>query len=238
MQEFNKNVEIVIARYNEDLSWINDFPFNQFEYIIYNKGDNENFVKNNIKKIITLPNVGMCDHTYLYHIVNNYNSLANITVFLPGSVYLPNKINIAKSILNNILNSNFENAYFIGTYYDSVKNKFNNFTLDYHKCECMENNIKNDDTKLLNCKIRPYGKWYDYFFGNTPAHWVAMDGVFSVDKKDIIQHPIERYNKLLHTINIHYNHEGSHYIERSWGVIFFPMLYTIKINSSDGISTI
>ena len=72
---YKNNVEIVVARYNESLIWLNDYPFNQFEYIVYNKGDNENFVKINVKEIINLPNVGRCDHTYLYHIINNYESI-------------------------------------------------------------------------------------------------------------------------------------------------------------------
>ena len=44
---YKNNVEIVISRYNEDLLWLNEYPFNQFEYIIYNKGDNDNFDKKN-----------------------------------------------------------------------------------------------------------------------------------------------------------------------------------------------
>ena len=78
----NKYIEIIVSRYNENLNWLNDYPFNQFQYTIYNKGINDDFVKNNVTKIITLPNVGRCDHTYLYHIVKNYNNLRPITVFI------------------------------------------------------------------------------------------------------------------------------------------------------------
>jgi radical SAM superfamily enzyme YgiQ (UPF0313 family) len=59
----------------------------------------------------------------------------------------------------------------------------------------------------------------------------ANFGIFSIDKRDIIQHPIERYQKLLEIVNIYFNHEASHYIERSWGVIFFPMTNTEKIQN-------
>jgi hypothetical protein len=34
---FYKNQEIVIARYNENLNWINEEPFNRHPIIIYNK---------------------------------------------------------------------------------------------------------------------------------------------------------------------------------------------------------
>ena len=38
-------VEIVVARYNEDLEWIKNEPFNKYKYTVYNKGPNENYVK-------------------------------------------------------------------------------------------------------------------------------------------------------------------------------------------------
>ena len=227
----NKNVEIVVARYNEDLSWIKEYPFNQFEYIVYNKGDNSNFEKTNVKSIINISNVGTCDHTYLYHIINNFDKLTNITVFLPGSVHLTNKKDTAIKILNNIICSNYTTAYFVGLYFNSIKHHYKNFKIDNHIRACNENNFKNSETSLLKCKIRPYGNWYNYFFSNTPAHWVALGGIFSIDKRDVIQHSIDRYQKLIETVNFNANHEAAHYIERSWGVIFFPMIYTQKIQS-------
>ena len=226
---YKNNVEIVVARYNENLSWLNEYPFNQFEYIVYNKGDNDNFVKTNVKNIIKLQNVGMCDHTYLYHIITNYDNLSNIVVFLPGSIHIPYKKYKATTILYNIIKSNYTKAYFIGSYYKSVKNSFKNFTINNHKCACQENYNKNNKSALLKCKIRPYGNWYSYFFGDEPGHMVQFGGTFSLDKRDIIQHPIDRYQKLIQTVNFHSNHEASHYMERSWGVIFYPMNYTGKI---------
>lgn len=40
-----ENIDIVVSRYNEDLKWMNEYPFNKFQYIVYNKGVNENFCK-------------------------------------------------------------------------------------------------------------------------------------------------------------------------------------------------
>ena len=81
-----------------------EFPFNQFTYIVYNKGENQDFEKKNVSKIIDLPNVGRCDHTYLYHIVTNYNRLSDIIVFFPGSLDLTYKKETAIQILNGIKN--------------------------------------------------------------------------------------------------------------------------------------
>jgi hypothetical protein len=226
---YKNNVEIVISRYNEDLEWLDEYPFNQFEYIVYNKGDNEDFIKTNVKHIINLPNIGREGHTYLYHIINNYDNLSNIVVFLPGSVTIEYKKTKAVTILNSIIESNYTQAFFKGFFHNSLKDQYNNFTIDQYTCTYKKNFDKNSDTKLKPCKIRPYGKWYTYFFGNTHAHYSTYNGIFSIDKRDIIQHPIHRYNNLIQTVNSNSDQEAGHYMERSWGAIFYPMIYTIKI---------
>jgi len=226
---YKNNVEIVVSRYNEDLVWLNEYPFNQFEYIVYNKGDNEEFEKNNVKQIVRLDNVGRCDHTYLYHIVNNYNNLSNIIVFFTGSLKNnARKKQFAISILNHIINSNYQTTCFIGNYSKNLKQKFLTFRLDYYSCSDPDNFSKNSENILQKCKLRPYGLWYKYFFGNTPSHWWSLGGIFSIDKRDIIQHPVQRYQHLLLTLNDHSNPEAGHYIERSWGAIFYPLIYTLK----------
>ena len=226
---YKNNVEIVVARYNENLSWLNEYPFNQFEYIVYNKGDNENFVKTNVKEIISLPNVGRCDHTYLYHIINNYEKLSNIVVFFPGCIDMENKKQRARELLNIIICFSYNSAFFIGEYSANIKTKFNGFKLDEWKSTNAQNFSKNSESSLQLCKIRPYQKWYSYFFGNTPAHWNTYWGIFSIDKRDIIQHPVIRYQTLIQIVNTHSNPEAGHYIERSWCAIFFPLIYTSKV---------
>jgi hypothetical protein len=80
-------IQIVIARYSENLEWMKESPFEGHEYIVYNKGPNEDFYRSeDLKDVIELDNVGREGHTYLYHIIHNYDNLADVTVFLPGSV--------------------------------------------------------------------------------------------------------------------------------------------------------
>jgi len=68
--------ELVITRFREHLDWLKD---TKFVYTIYNKGIND-IDFNNIK----LKNIGRDSETHLYHIVHNYNNLAEYTVFLQG----------------------------------------------------------------------------------------------------------------------------------------------------------
>lgn len=222
------NVEIIISRYNEDLNWLMEYPFNQFEYTVYNKGINDDFIKTNVTKIIKLNNVGKCDHTYLYHIIKNYNNLSNIVVFFPGSLDMYYKKEKAAKLLNLIIKNNFTKAYFIGDYQNNLYNTFKKFKLDDWKTTNEKNVIINSESSLQKCRLRPYGVWYRYFFGKTNAHWLTMWGIFSVDKRDILQHKISRYILLIQTVNKHSNPEAGHYIERSWGAIFYPLIHTMK----------
>ena len=68
---------IVNARFNEDLKWLEDFT--DFNIHIYNKGNNIDL------KNVVLPNIGREAHTYLTHIVNNYDNLDDFIVFCQGN---------------------------------------------------------------------------------------------------------------------------------------------------------
>jgi len=71
---------LVVNQYHYDVSWVENYTDN---YIIYDKGDTE--VPS--EKVIKLPNVGHNLHTYFHHIVENYDNLADVTIFVKGDVF-------------------------------------------------------------------------------------------------------------------------------------------------------
>lgn len=221
----SKYIQIIVSRYNETLDWTLEYPFNLFKYGVYNKGPNQNFIKDNVNKIIDLPNVGRCDHTYLYHIVTKYNELADITVFFPGSIgSMDQKKYNAIKILKNIIRYN--TAIFLGSYTASVKNTFNDFILNNWTCSDPVNSNLNPENILCPALIRPFGKWFKYHFGDIKVNYYCMHGIFSINKLDIIKHPICRYENLLSGVERHSNPEVGHYIERAWAAIFHPLVFT------------
>lgn len=221
-----ENITLVVSRYNEDLHWLEESPFNEFQYIVYNKGDNDNFCKTNVTSIINLPNVGKCDHTYLYHIVKNFDNLNDILVFLPGSLDMLYKKAKAIEILNRIKNNNYQNAVFIGDYSRNILKEFYTFTLDTYSLSYSKNFEKNNSSVVYPANIRPFGNWYLHNFGNILINYYTFWGIFSVHKKDILQHSKYRYEKLLDQLEFNSNPEVGHFIERSWGAIFYPMKNT------------
>jgi len=220
------DIELIIARYNESLSWTLLEPFNQFKYTVYNKGDDELFEKTHVTKIFNLPNVGRNDHTYLYHIVTNYDKLPLITVFLPGSINLKYKMNRAKNVLRNVIKPENNNGVIFGHGCRGVFEKFKTFNLDTYVCSSEINRTKNDEYRLKPCTIRPYGNWYRTFFGKEEIFQYTYWGIFAIHKNDITQHRIDRYEILMSLLSTHSNPEAGHYIERSWCRIFHPMNFT------------
>lgn len=221
-------IEIIISRFNEDLKWTIEGIFNDYKYTVYNKGDNDNFEKTNVNKIINLENIGRCDHTYLYHIINNYDNLSDIIVFFPGSLDLKIKKPIAITLLTEIKSN--KQAIFLSEYFENVYTKFNDFKLDSWKSSSLQNYSKNNEYKLQLSDIRPFGEWFKHYFANEneneEINTFCYLSIFSVDKMDILQHPLTRYITFINQVNTKSNPEVGHYLERSWGALFHPLKYT------------
>jgi hypothetical protein len=221
----NPEVQLVVARYNEDLKWINDEPFNKYKNIIYNKSDNSDFsLSSKTTDVVSLPNVGRCDHTYLYHIIKNYDNLADITVFLPGSANLENKKGKSSRLLNEI--ENRKQNVFLGSKYENVQEELYGFQLDSWKASDEKNSSLNPEKRLDAATIRPFGKWFSDKFNDLKIEHVSYYGIFSVNKKEILQHPKSYYEDLIKDLETSSNPEAGHFFERSWAAVFHPMTET------------
>jgi hypothetical protein len=78
-----KDVSLVVARYNENISWV--LPYNDIA-IVYNKGCDDDELLN-FDNVVQLENIGREGHTYLEHITRNYNTLTNRTIFVQGGPF-------------------------------------------------------------------------------------------------------------------------------------------------------
>jgi hypothetical protein len=225
----NENdVNLIISRYNENLEWLKHEPFNKYAYIVYNKGNNDNYYKSDkFKEEIKLKNVGRETHTYLTHIINNYDSktFANLTVFLPGSVELEHKYNRAKKILNEIQLGNKNIDIFSSILMDKpVRDIFYNFTIDKYLSSNDDNKIKNNKDEVDVSTIRPFGKWYEKVFNNinNENRHFTQNAMFAITKDTISKKPKSYYKNLVKYVDKHHNPETGHYFERSWDAVFFP----------------
>jgi hypothetical protein len=89
------NKRLIIAKYKESIDWCHQLKDN-FDIIIYNKDTNlpltdydnsPSFYEKDGIKYCDLPNIGREAHTYLYHIIHNYNTLSDIEIFTQGNPF-------------------------------------------------------------------------------------------------------------------------------------------------------
>jgi len=218
------DIEIVIARYNEDVSWLNEYPYSCYKQIIYNKGPYPVMCGNAVQCVVeNVPNVGRCDHTYLYHIITKYNALSNVTVFLPGSMpYNPPKVVFTDRLMRGLETS--PGTIFPGPFFsDGVLKTFDNFSMTEWMATDKANAAINPEKALHPCPERPLGVWYRKNFPNVPViRPTGWHGIFSVDRVHITQHPLEYYENLIKYLNTSSNPECGQYFEISWGAVFYP----------------
>jgi hypothetical protein len=74
-------VELVVARWQEDLSWLRNVPAS-LRLSVYDKSEEAPR-----PEAVSLPNIGREAHTYLHHLVERSDSLAEWTVFCQGKPF-------------------------------------------------------------------------------------------------------------------------------------------------------
>jgi hypothetical protein len=173
-------------------------------------------------KITSVNNVGRESHTYLYHIVHNYNNLADYTMFLPGSCNMEGKKERAKTWIQEIERSNGDGI-FVGKKVSDLKTEFRGFTMEDYASTDVKNKELNPDSRIELSETRPYENWYERRFGNIQTDLISEKGVFGMKKEYIIQHPKSYYENLLSDLDKHSNPETGHYFERSWAAVFSPL---------------
>lgn len=218
---FQGGTELVVARYKENLDWIQPYDDGLFNTItIYNKSSSPVEFKSNGAnvKIERLPNVGVCDHTYLHHIVENYDRLADITVFIPGSGYLPYKKELIDFTIAKVKERR-DTVIPIYPFDVTLGEAMYNLTIDNYTIATDENRDANNN-KHMPAKIRPFGQWYQTYFGDSQMKNGTFIGIFAATREDIRSRGKEFYQQLLNQVNTYVFHEASHYIERAWTTIF------------------
>jgi hypothetical protein len=202
-----KALEVVVAHYREDMTWLaqSDLAGNCRIYHKGGTGPDDRFPAEGQSE---LANVGRESHTYLTHIVNNYDRLADVTVFTQGGIadhvrrgddparYLRRLSEAARgsngstfSVLASAVGlrwwrfRSWKGARTAPAPYD-----FRQFCREYVGLDC-------DALSVL--------RW-------TPGAIVAAT------RTSIWRRPRESYRRLLQLVNTPGDHEVGHFLERLW----------------------
>ena len=196
--------DLVIARYNEDISWLSPYLEHNINIIIYNKG--EPLVCDERIKVVQLENIGREAHTYLYHICNNYDSLNNVTVFLQGRI----DDHIDGSIYEEI-SKMCQDASICG-----FSKNYTHLTTDIGYDYTLHNYCDND---LDQCEVK-LGPFFEQFVGRFPKHFLIYRNALFAVRSDVIRNRPLFYYKSLLNLDFTKNSVLAHYMERIWLYIF------------------
>ena len=237
-----KKINIVVSRYNENIDWL--IPYNDIVTVI-NKGDR---ILPNFSTIIHTKNIGREGHSYLYYIVNRFETLPDRVIFIQGSPFCHNET-LLYAIENYDLLLPVQP---LGLQYlksqsvppSRIIDEFKtvtDFGLEYLVIECNGNLLTSFKYYETNNFVidyeKEYGTQYDpslnlmnNFFINSELNDLpqvdtvlfSYSGLFSVTKEVILIHPLSFYLKLLTHLTDRCSQGGvnGYILEKLWLHIF------------------
>ncbi len=188
-------MKVVIARYNEDISWANNIN----NCLIYNKG---NPITNTPHPCIQLNNVGREGHTYLYHIINNYDNLDDYTFFLQGNP--------------------FDHISDLESFFSLFKNNIDKPFTPIYRLKYVTT-LESDNTHLGGL---PLLECFNIFFDKkgkfSPSHpfEFGAGAQFIVSKESILSRPKSFYERIIKLVDYDINPIEGFCLERFWHMIF------------------
>lgn len=209
--------ELVVAKYKEDLSWLDSVP-DSWTVTCYSKDPAE---KNT--QYLKLPNVGREADTYLHYIIENYAALPDLLVFAQGNPFDHCPDFLAK--LENLeVPCRYQALSDIEAIFDSVG--FPQLAASSH-----------------DLRGRTFA---DFFFEilqySVPTLiYARMNSLFAVDRATVLLRPIEFYKRCLAQLRGHNDQEykariginclEGHYFERLW-----PFIFSTEVENTSGVA--
>ena len=179
-------MKLVVSRYNEDLGWQENY-----NNIVYNKGYH-------LPNTVSLPNIGREGHTYMYHIVLNYDNLDDYTVFLQG-----NPFDHTRDLFSKLKE------------FEDLQDKPDFFQL------CHELLTDDEKGKPHHWDDIPVSNYYNDLFKVPRKEFIYGSGAqFIVSKERILSRPKSFYTKIMNDLEESINPPCGYCYERMWHHIF------------------
>lgn len=207
-------LEIVVAAYRDDLDWLAELPRLVApatpKLTVYAKHADTAGFRGGAARV--LPNVGRCDHTYLHHIVENWDRLAETTLFVTGSArhlwwkWWPLRLLLLPRL---------------GAPRPFVAGALRPFTRRDRELELTSYRARHDvervERPVIPARPRPFRAWWEaHFPGRAEPRYVAVGGVFAARRSALRAIPLETWRGLLEQHAVGDNPEAGHYMERAW----------------------
>ena len=212
---------IVSNHANHDLEWLNmtyEHGFSKENTIIYDRTPDDYPQKsplNHLGQVIKSPNVGSNPYDIGRYIVDHYDNLSDISIFIKGNLLQKPYSNEKRFIY--ALNANWfvpidGNVYNPSTkFYINDSVHIESTSLNYHM---YENEVT--DTKLYP-RIKNFKEFINDLFiiEKIPEHlWFAPAANYAVPKQNILKYSINFYKKMMYYNDYNNNPIEAHWFER------------------------
>jgi ankyrin repeat protein len=189
----SKTFEVVIVRYKEDLSWVaKEFPC--VKVTIYNKGpDDLGKFPDNIT-VKETENVGYLGGTYLKHIVDNYENLADRVLFAQGHIY---DVDTYLPALKYLILSETNCKNIIAKCIQSTLGEEWNFLRDFS----WDNNPRYKDFIPRDANMMDFTHKHIGNLSSDHSLPFSVGAIYAVEKAKIYNHPVESYAAMLPEFN-------------------------------------
>lgn len=219
--------EFVVAHYNEDLLWLLDV---QDSVTVYSKGVTGIGITPSHHAI--LPNIGREGHTYLHHVITNYDTLPDVIIFAQGRVfdhiaYSAYQMKAAASALcpSDLLTFPPHELECFDTWYGKHLDLYPAHYVWPLETLCEERRA------IVEAPFRP-AEYFERFIGNgnIPLKIAWQDGAtFAVTKELIRRYPRTFYQNLAEAMfggSMAVNDpETGHFMEKFWLALWKPEEY-------------
>lgn len=196
-------VELVVAHYTEDLSWLRKRPAD-LRVAIYDKSPEHSAGPD----AVALPNVGREAHTYLYHLVSHYDTLADWTIFCQGKPF-DHAYDFKKTLrqfADNAAEVGAVGFHWLGHLIDTDDDAGHRLFRPWSK---------NDDGRGLDLR----GFHRALFGTDGPAMYTFVLGAqFAVHRDVVRRQPLGFYQRAL-DVSVEFP-DAAHCFERSWDRVF------------------
>jgi hypothetical protein len=205
------NKHIILARYNEDVSWVYQNSSLFTTIYLVNKG--EELIKPNLTNLIfyDLPNIGRESNTYLNFIVNFYDLIKEKSedLFIFSQAF---PFDVNASFISDVQSLNKETALPISlSKATNIENMFAHLGI---KDASHPNGI-------------PFINYYNHLFFNEflnlekgNKHLVKYSGIWAVKGENILFRDVKFYKRCLSMVSVGVNPFEGYIFERMWQYIF------------------
>lgn len=225
----DKRHALVLARCTEDVSWAARWK-DTFDIFVYSKCGTAAPAFS--ATWLTLPNVGREGHTYLSHIIDHYDNLHDVTIFLQGRIDDAHAYPAAQLMkyIEPAKKNGFSASHLMlvkPSHWDNI----NFLAIPKYAPAVRSGALRINKAGLLDFAHR--------YFGKMPVLAVSTyTGCFAASRAAIQQYPQSFYVQLRDILGDHNNPEEAHFMERLWahmfsGTKYVPELLGIPENKRD-----